>query len=141
MTRLTSGGLIDRETTLNFTFDGEQMTGHPGDTLASALLANGRHLVARSIKYHRPRGILSAGLEEASALVTVTDNTGATPNLKVTEVTLRDGLQINSQNAHPTLENDRAALLGLGGKMLSAGFYYNREGSENLPRAQRCIGD
>lgn len=124
MMRLSTGGLIDRETTLTFTFDGHKMIGYAGDTLASALLANGRHLVARSIKYHRPRGIVSAGLEEPSALVTVTDETGSTPNLKVTEVLLRDGLQVSSQNAHPSLENDRAAILGLGGKMLSAGFYY-----------------
>lgn len=76
MSRLPSGGRIDRGTVLSFTFDGEEMHGHPGDTLASALLAQDRHFVARSIKYHRPRGILSAGIEEPSALVTVADATG-----------------------------------------------------------------
>ena len=124
MSRLADGGMIDRDTTLTFTFDGELFQGHPGDTLASALLASGRHLVARSLKYHHPRGILSAGLEEPSALVTVTDKNGSTPNLKVTEVPLCAGLEIFSQNAHPSLERDRAALLGLGGNLLSAGFYY-----------------
>lgn len=124
MTRLAQGGLIDRDTVLHFTFDGVAMTGHPGDTLASALLANGQHLVARSIKYHRPRGILSAGLEEPSAMVTVTDAGGSTPNLKATEVPLRDGLKVTSQNSWPSLTRDRAELLGLGGKTLSAGFYY-----------------
>lgn len=124
MNRLAQGGLIDRDTVLRFTFDGVTMTGHPGDTLASSLLANGQHMVARSIKYHRPRGILSAGLEEPSALVTVTDTHGSTPNLKVTEVALQDGLQVTSQNSSPSLDHDRAAFLNLGGKALSAGFYY-----------------
>lgn len=124
MSRLSSGGQIDRGTTLSFTFDGEEMHGHPGDTLASALLAHGRHFVARSIKYHRPRGILSAGIEEPSALVTVVDATGSTPNLKATEVVLHDGLRVFSQNAWPSLERDAGALLGLGGSALSAGFYY-----------------
>jgi hypothetical protein len=67
--RLPSGGLIDRSRALAFTFDGRRLTGHPGDTLASALLANGVRLVGRSFKYHRPRGILSAGSEEPNALV------------------------------------------------------------------------
>ncbi|MBT8169475.1 2Fe-2S iron-sulfur cluster-binding protein [Falsiruegeria litorea] len=124
MSRLSDGGMIDREITLNFTFDGQPMVGHPGDTIASALLANGQHLVARSIKYHRPRGIMSAGLEEPSALVTVRDETGSTPNLKVTEVSLRDGLEVSSQNNWPSLTYDRGATLALGGKSLSAGFYY-----------------
>ena len=126
MTRLAQGGLIDRDTVLNFTFGGVEMTGHPGDTLASALLANGQHLVAQSIKYHRPRGILSAGLEEPSAMVTVTDAIGSIPNLKATEVALRDGLQITSPNNWPSLNRDRVELLGLGGRALSAGFYYKK---------------
>jgi sarcosine oxidase subunit alpha len=124
MSRLPSGGRIDRGTVLSFTFDGEEMHGHPGDTLASALLAQDRHFVARSIKYHRPRGILSAGIEEPSALVTVADATGSTPNLKATEVALRDGLRVFSQNAWPRLERDAGALIGLGGRALGAGFYY-----------------
>ncbi len=67
--RLEHGGFIDRSRTLRFTFDGKTMVGHPGDTLASALLANGTRLVGRSFKYHRPRGIFSAGVEEPNALV------------------------------------------------------------------------
>ncbi|MDW4551232.1 2Fe-2S iron-sulfur cluster-binding protein [Defluviimonas sp. D31] len=124
MSRLPRGGLIDRDRTLPFTFDGVPLNGHPGDTLASALLANGRHLVARSLKYHRPRGILSAGLEEPCALVTVTDASGSTSNLKATEVVLSDGLSVTSQNAWPRVDRDFGALLQLCGKALSAGFYY-----------------
>ncbi|MEP3945760.1 FAD-dependent oxidoreductase [Ascidiaceihabitans sp.] len=122
--RLSIGGQIDRTRIIDFTFDGQSMQGHPGDTLASALLANGQHLVARSIKYHRPRGILSAGLEEPSALVTVTDTSGRTPNLKVTEVPLRDGLQVTSQNNWPRLDRDAGALMQLFSGLLGPGFYY-----------------
>jgi len=122
--RLPTGGLINRNKPVTFHFDGTLMTGYSGDTLASALLANGQHFVARSIKYHHPRGIISAGLEEPSALVTVTDKQGSTPNLKVTEVLLRDGLKVTSQNNHPSLKHDFGRFLALGGKALSAGFYY-----------------
>lgn len=122
--RIPNGGHIDRSRVIDFTFDDKPMQGHPGDTLASALLANGQHLVARSIKYHRPRGILSAGLEEPSALITVSDATGSTPNLKVTEVPLRDGLTITSQNNWPRLERDAGALMQLASGMLGPGFYY-----------------
>src|SRR6202049_1137620 len=80
--RLASGGLIDRSRTLAFSFDGRDYRGHAGDTLASALLASGVHLIGRSFKYHRPRGILSAGSEEPNALVTVDRGEGrVTPNL------------------------------------------------------------
>ncbi len=112
--RLPDGGLIDRNITLNFSFDGIAMQCYSGDTLASALLANGQHLVARSLKYHHPRGIVSAGLEEPSALVTVTDQYGSTPNLKVTEVVMRDGLTVTSQNNHPSLKRDYGRFLKLG---------------------------
>ena len=122
--RLPDGGLIDRNITLNFSFDGIAMRCYSGDTLASALLANGQHLVARSLKYHHPRGIVSAGLEEPSALVTVTDQYGSTPNLKVTEVVMRDGLTVTSQNNYPSLKRDYGRFLKLGGGALSAGFYY-----------------
>lgn len=122
--RMHIGGLIDRNRAMHFTFDGRAMVGYHGDTLASALLANGQHLVARSIKYHRPRGIISAGLEEPSALVTIDDGTGYTPNLKVTEVLLSDGLTVTSQNNWPNLHRDAGALLQLGSKMIRAGFYY-----------------
>src|SRR6516225_2207979 len=83
--RLPTGGLIERDRIFTFAFDGRSYEGYPGDTLASALLANGVHLVGRSFKYHRPRGILSAGSEEPNALVTVRrDSARETPNLPAT---------------------------------------------------------
>lgn len=97
--RTADGGRIDRTRTLRFTFDGQPLQGCAGDTLASALLANGRHLVGRSFKYHRPRGILTCGSEEPNALVTVVRDGGrTTPNLRATQVELYDGLEAYSQN-------------------------------------------
>jgi len=85
--RTASGGRIDRTRALSFRFDGRRMTGRAGDTLASALLANGVHLVGRSFKYHRPRGILAAGAEEPNALVGVDRGPGRyAPNLRATQV-------------------------------------------------------
>ncbi|TIX95956.1 MAG: hypothetical protein E5V22_34635, partial [Mesorhizobium sp.] len=83
MTRL-AGGLIDRSRTLNFSFDGKRYQGHPGDTLASALLANGVRLVGRSFKYHRPRGVLSAGSEEPNAIVELRSGARQEPNTRAT---------------------------------------------------------
>ena len=105
--RLSQGGLIDRARLIHFIFDGAPMTGHPGDTLASALLACGQRIVARSLKYHRPRGFLGAGLEDPSALVTVDAGQGRSPNLKATEVQLCDGMIVTSQNNWPSLKRDR----------------------------------
>ncbi|MFS4583648.1 2Fe-2S iron-sulfur cluster-binding protein [Phaeobacter sp. C3_T13_0] len=122
--RLPQGGLIDRSRPLPFRFNGTKFQGYEGDTLASALLANGVHHVARSIKYHRPRGIMSDGLEEPSALLTVTDERGTTPNLKATEVPLRAGLEAVSQNHWPSLRHDLGSILQAGSQLLSAGFYY-----------------
>jgi sarcosine oxidase subunit alpha len=123
--RLDSGGRIDRRNLINFTFNGRNLSGYQGDTLASALLANGHHMVARSIKYHRPRGIFSAGLEEPSALVQCADFRKVfTPNLKVTEVSLSNGLVVESQNNWPSIEFDCGALLQLGSSLMTAGFYY-----------------
>jgi len=90
--RLPAGGRIDRSRRLRFTFNARAYEGHPGDTLASALLANGVRLVARSWKYHRPRGILSAGVEEPNALVQLFDGARTVPNARMTDVTLVDGL-------------------------------------------------
>ncbi len=98
MSRLAAGGLIDRSRTLGFRFDGRAYTGHPGDTLASALLANGVRLLGRSFKYHRPRGVLSAGVEEPSALVEIGQGARRTPNLAATTVELYDRLEASSQN-------------------------------------------
>ena len=87
MTRL-AGGLIDRSQTLDFTFDGKSFKGHPGDTLASALLANGMRLVGRSFKYHRPRGVFAAGSEEPNAMVELRTGAWREPNTRATMVEL-----------------------------------------------------
>ncbi|MCP4332330.1 MAG: FAD-binding protein [Gammaproteobacteria bacterium] len=123
--RLSTGGLIDRDTTIHFTFNGRSLQGYAGDSLASALLANGVSLVARSFKYHRPRGILSAGLEEPSALLACRmPGKVYVPNLKATEIRLEDGLEARSQNCWPSLDNDLGALLQPASALLAAGFYY-----------------
>ena len=119
------GNSINRSKTLNFTFDGQNLSGFEGDTVASALLANDIHLVARSIKYHRPRGILTCGLEEPSALVECTRPNGAPiPNLKATEVYLSQGLVVKSQNNWPSRTFDLTGALSVGVPLLQAGFYY-----------------
>ncbi|MFO1148001.1 MAG: sarcosine oxidase subunit alpha family protein [Alsobacter sp.] len=122
--RLPSGGRIDRAATLSFTFDGQPFAGHPGDTLASALLANGRRLVGRSFKYHRPRGIVTAGSAEPNALVTVGRGGRREPNVRATMLELHEGLVAESQNRWPSLGFDVGAVNGLLGPFLSAGFYY-----------------
>jgi sarcosine oxidase subunit alpha len=123
--RLPSGGRIDRAKPIRFTFDGKQMTGWRGDTLASALLANAVSLVGRSFKYHRPRGIFSAGPEEPSALVTLLGSGGGrTPNLPATTLELTDGMIAESQNRWPSLTFDIQSLNGVFAPFLSAGFYY-----------------
>ncbi len=122
--RLATGGLIDRGRTLGFHFDGYFYQGHPGDTLASALLANGVRLVGRSVKYHRPRGILSAGPEEPSALVQLERGAVTEPNRRATEIALYDGLRATSQHAWPRLGADLGALADRFAPMLPAGFYY-----------------
>jgi sarcosine oxidase subunit alpha len=118
--RLPSGGRIDRSHVLRFSFDGRMLRGYAGDTLASALLANDVHLVGRSFKYHRPRGILAAGSDEPNALVRVRD----TPNLRATTVELYDGLEAVSQNRSPSLAFDRGAINDFISPLLPAGFYY-----------------
>src|SRR6202142_4211547 len=123
--RLASGGSIDRSRPLVFTFDGLDYQGYAGDTLASALIANGVHLVGRSFKYHRPRGILSAGAEEPNALVTVIrDAARSTPNLRATQVELYEGLVAESQNRWPSLGFDVSAVNDLLSPLFPAGFYY-----------------
>ncbi|MCP5371366.1 MAG: sarcosine oxidase subunit alpha family protein [Hyphomicrobiales bacterium] len=122
--RLAAGGRVDRGRTLRFTFDGRTYTGHPGDTLASALLANGVRLLGRSYKYHRPRGLYSAGAEEPSALVTLGAGARAEPNTRATQVELFDGLVARSQNAWPALGFDVSAVIGAFSRFLPAGFYY-----------------
>ncbi|MGA7539650.1 MAG: sarcosine oxidase subunit alpha family protein [Steroidobacteraceae bacterium] len=123
--RASKGGRIDRGRPLRFRFDDRLYTGLAGDTLASALLANGVHLLGRSFKYHRPRGILGAGAEEPNALVTVRrDAARVTPNLRATQVELYEGLAAQSQNRWPSLELDFGAVSGLLSPFIPAGFYY-----------------
>lgn len=110
--------------TLRFTFDGKTYYARPGDTLAAALLANGIALVGRSFKYHRPRGIMTAGVEEPNALVTVGEGGRSEPNTRATDVFVYDGLVARSQNRWPSLRFDLGALFGLAAPMLPAGFYY-----------------
>ena len=101
--RLPRGGRIDRGRTLEFVFDGRRYEGHPGDTLASALLANGVRLVGRSFKYHRPRGIFTAGAEEPNALVELRTGARREPNTRATVAELFDGLEATSQNGWPSV--------------------------------------
>jgi sarcosine oxidase subunit alpha len=122
--RLDGGGLIDRASALRFRFDGRELIGHAGDTLASALIANGVRLVGRSFKYHRPRGILSAGSDEPNALVELRSGARREPNTRATVVELHDGLEAESQNRWPSLEFDLMAINSLFAPLLGAGFYY-----------------
>ena len=123
--RTAGGGGIDRTQVLHFRFDGREYAGCAGDTLASALLANGVHLMGRSFKYHRPRGVLAAGAEEPNALVTVRrDGARETPNLRATQVELYEGLDAVSQNRWPSLAFDAGAVNDLLAPFIPAGFYY-----------------
>ena len=122
--RLARGGLIDRTKSIRFSFDGNSLQGFGGDTLASALVANGVRLVGRSFKYHRPRGIFSAGPEEPNALVELRSGARREPNTKATTVELFEGLEAASQNRWPSLAFDVHAINQLAGPMLIAGFYY-----------------
>ncbi|RBP13767.1 sarcosine oxidase subunit alpha [Roseiarcus fermentans] len=123
--RVPGGVALDRARPISFTFDGVAYAGYEGDTLASALLANGVRIVGRSYKYHRPRGIVSAGPEEPNALVGVARGPGRfTPNLRATEVELTDGLVATSQNRWPSLRFDIGAISDLLAPLFGAGFYY-----------------
>lgn len=123
--RVGQGGrYVDRDQVLTFRWEGGEYTGHPGDTLASALLANGIRVVGRSFKYHRPRGVMSAGTEESGALVTLGVGPRRDPNVKATETELYDGLQAHGQNAWPSLRFDLGALNDRLSRFLQAGFYY-----------------
>lgn len=112
------------ESTVTFTFDGLRIKGVPGEPVSAALLANGIRLVARSFKYHRPRGVMSAGSEEQNALVTVGRGAQAEPNVRATTLEVSEGLEISSQNAWPSLRYDLMAVNDLVSPFLAAGFYY-----------------
>lgn len=122
--RLPQGGLINRQQPLSFELDGRRYGGYSGDTLASALLASGVTIFGRSFKYHRPRGVLSAGSEEPNALVELRAGARREPNTRATVVELFDGLVAHSQNRWPSLRFDLGAVNGLFAPLLAAGFYY-----------------
>ena len=122
--RRIAGGFIDRNTPLGFEFNGRRFEGYQGDTLASALIANGQTLVGRSFKYHRPRGIFSAGAEEPNALVKLRKGAFQEPNTRATTVELFDQLSAKSQNHRGSLEFDLMAFADYLSPFLSAGFYY-----------------
>jgi sarcosine oxidase subunit alpha len=122
--RLPEGGLIERGQPRGFRFDGRDYQGYAGDSLASALLANGVHLVARSFKYHRPRGISAAGYEETNALVQLGHDPRTDPNQLATLVELSDGLEARSQNRWPSLDFDVNVINGVFSRLMPSGFYY-----------------
>ncbi len=122
--RLPAGGAIDRGEIRQFRFDGKTYAGYAGDTLASALLANGVRLVGRSYKYHRPRGILTAGSEEPNALVELRSGDRREPNTRATVAELYDGLEASSQHRFPSLKFDLMAVNSLLSPIFAAGFYY-----------------
>ncbi len=122
--RLTKGGHINRANPLTFTFDNKTYQGFEGDTLASALLANGVRLMGRSFKYHRPRGVLTAGSEEPNALVELRQGARREPNTRATMIELFDGLTATSQNRFPSLSFDFMSVNQLFDRFLVAGFYY-----------------
>ena len=123
--RLPSGGrLIDRARKIHFTFDGKPMTGFAGDTVASAVHANGQRVFGRSFKYHRPRGMIGLGSEEMNALIGVGDGARHEPNLRATQVELHEGLIAVSQNRWPSLTFDIGALNNKLSRFMPGGFYY-----------------
>jgi sarcosine oxidase subunit alpha len=115
---------IDRAAPLSFSFDGRQMQGFAGDTLASALLANGVRMIGRSFKYGRPRGIVGAGAEEPNALVQLERGAATVPNLKATQVELYQGMQAFSTTGWPSLNVDVKSIMGHAARFMPAGFYY-----------------
>ncbi len=122
--RIPAGGRIDRTRTVAFHWNGERLEGYAGDTLASALLANGHHLVGRSFKYHRPRGILTAGSEEPNALVQLETGARTLPNMRATQVELYPGLKATAQNCWPSLAFDVGAINNTFSRLIPSGFYY-----------------
>ena len=122
--RLDRGGQIDRSRPLRFYWRGRLLQGYAGDTLASAMLANNISLVGRSFKYHRPRGLMSAGVEESGALVTLGQGAGLDANIRPSSTELFDGLQARAQNAWPSLGFDMGAINNYISQFLPAGFYY-----------------
>ena len=124
ITRLKDNKNIDANKEISFYFDGKKYYGYEGDTLASALLANKIHLIGRSFKYHRPRGLLSAGPEEPNGIVQLENGNVTEPNRRVTEVLLYEGLKASSQNRWPNIKFDLGAINDFLSPFFPAGFYY-----------------
>ncbi|MGU9956724.1 MAG: sarcosine oxidase subunit alpha family protein [Arenicellales bacterium WSBS_2016_MAG_OTU3] len=123
--RCKTGGRVNRDKPLRFTFNAKVLQGYEGDTLASALLANDVKIIGRSFKYHRPRGLVGAGAEEPNAIMQIGEGARTTPNIRATQQPLYQNLVAKSVNAWPSLEKDIGAIAGkLGAKVLTAGFYY-----------------
>ncbi len=119
-----AGRLIDRSKPVSFSYDGKQMSGFAGDTLASAVMANGRRVLGRSFKYHRPRGLITMGSEEPNALVGVGTGSRHEPNLRATQVELYDGMVAVSQNRWPSLDFDVGIINNTLSRLFPSGFYY-----------------
>ncbi len=124
--RLQSGGRIDRSKVLHFTFDGKSFSGYQGDTLASAMIANGIDVVGRSFKYSRPRGFVAAGAEEPNGVLQLgASEATQVPNVRATQQELYAGLVAGPTNGWPSVDSDLRGLVGkIGGKMMPPGFYY-----------------
>ncbi|HWV61634.1 MAG TPA: sarcosine oxidase subunit alpha family protein [Sphingopyxis sp.] len=122
--RLGTAGRVDRGKQVAFRWAGRTLHGYAGDTLASALMANGVSIVGRSFKYHRPRGLLAAGLEEPNAIVQLETGAAAVPNVKATQIELYEGLVANPVNAKPSVEFDLLAVNSLFKPFIPAAFYY-----------------
>jgi len=122
--RLPTGGRIDRARPISFSLDGRKITGCAGDTLASALLANGVAIVGRSFKYHRPRGIMAAGIEEPNGLLTLGEGGRREPNTPATMTDLVEGIVAETQNGWPSVRFDLGAINSLAAPLFAAGFYY-----------------
>ncbi|MEM9421929.1 MAG: 2Fe-2S iron-sulfur cluster-binding protein [Pseudomonadota bacterium] len=122
--RLSQAGQTDRVREISFRFNGKQYTGFKGDSLASALIANGVDVVGRSFKYHRPRGVVGAGVEEPNGIVQLGSGHRSTPNVKATTIPLYEGLEARSVNAWPTVDIDFGAINNVFKRFIPAGFYY-----------------
>lgn len=122
--RLGQGGRVDRSQPMRFRFDGKDYVGYAGDTLASALLANGVRVTGRSFKYHRPRGLFGAGFEEPNTLVQLGTGALSEPNLKATEIELRDGLEARAVNCWPSARFDLMSVFRWLKAFMPSGFYY-----------------
>ncbi|MBT6824699.1 MAG: hypothetical protein HOA60_01045, partial [Rhodospirillales bacterium] len=139
--RMPGGGLIDRSKTVSFTWDKQQVTGFQGDTVASALLAHGETILGRSFKYHRPRGVMSAGVEESGAIVTTGEGARRDPNVKATLQEIHDGLVVTGQNAWPSVRHDLGAISNLFSRFFSATlscFSLARDWTSWLPATERA---